>query len=92
MKQRRYRAREHESSPHASYERKKGRPWAPLSCTSKPLSQVQVITPAEDIAQVLVVSACVAAADQPLGLVVAVAVTVTFCEGVNPTAEPSPEK
>src|SRR6476469_404594 len=54
--------------------------------------QVQVMTPAVDIAQVREVRACVALADHPFGFVVAVAVTVTFCEGVKPCAEPSPEK
>ncbi len=71
---------------------KRGRRRRPLSSSSEPLDQVQVITPAEDMAHVLAVSACDAAADQPFGLVVAVAVTVTFWEGVNPTADPSPEK
>jgi hypothetical protein len=54
--------------------------------------QVHVIRPAPDIAHVLVVSECVADADHAFGLVVAVAVTVTFCDGVKPAPDPLPEK
>lgn len=73
-------------------DKKKERLSALFSSSSEPLRHVQVITPELDMLHVFEVSACVAAADQPLGLVVAVAVTLTFCDGTNPTAEPSPEK
>jgi hypothetical protein len=71
---------------------KRGAGSAPLSDSSEPSGQVQEIIPAEDMAHVFVVNACVAEADQAFGLVVAVAVTVTFWDGVKPHAEPSPEK
>ena len=54
---------------------------------------VQVIRPFADEAQVFGVSVWVAAAVQPAGgPATAVAVTVTFCEGVKPWPEPLPEK
>jgi hypothetical protein len=55
--------------------------------------QVQVMRPFADDEQVLEVSECVAAAVQLAGgPVTAVAVTVTFCEGEKPCADPLPEK
>jgi hypothetical protein len=55
--------------------------------------QVQVMRPFADDEQVLAVSECVAAAVQLAGgPVTAVAVTVTFCEGEKPCADPLPEK
>jgi hypothetical protein len=52
------------------------------------IRHVQVMMPAPDIAHVLGVSACVADAVHALGLVVAVAVTVTFCEAEKPCPDP----
>ena len=59
----------------------------------KTADQVQVIRPLTEEAHVLVVSVCDAVADHPAGgPATAVAVTVTFCDGVKPWAEPLPEK
>ena len=55
--------------------------------------QVQVIKPLTEDEQVLVVSVCDATADHPAGgPETAVAVIVTFCDGVKPCAVPFPEK
>jgi hypothetical protein len=55
--------------------------------------QVQVMRPFADEEQVFEVSECVAAAvHEAGGPATAVAVTVTFCEGEKPCAEPLPEK
>lgn len=55
--------------------------------------QLQLIKPFADELQVLVVRVWLATAVHPAGgPTTAVAVTVTFCEGVNPCAEPLPEK
>ena len=56
-------------------------------------NQVQLIKPLIEELQVFVVSVCVATAVQPAGgPATAVAVTVTFCDGVKPCAVPAPEK
>ena len=61
--------------------------------TAKSVNQVQVIRPFADELQVFVVSVCVAFAVQVAGgPATAVAVTVTFCEGEKPWADPLPEK
>ena len=55
--------------------------------------QVQVIRPFAEELQVFEVSVCDAAAVHVAGgPATAVAVTVTFCEGEKPWAEPFPEK
>jgi hypothetical protein len=55
--------------------------------------QVQVMRPSDDELQVFDVSECVATAVQVAGgPATAVAVTVTFCEGRKPWAEPLPVK
>ena len=55
--------------------------------------QVQVINPLADELHVFDVSECDAlAVHEAGGPVTAVAVTVTFCEGEKPCAEPLPEK
>ena len=55
--------------------------------------QVQLIKPFAEELHVFVVSVCVATAVQPAGgPAIAVNVTVTFCDGVKPCAEPLPEK
>jgi len=54
---------------------------------------VQTIKPFAEEEHVFAVNVCVAAAVQPAGgPTIAVAVTVTFCEGVKPCAAPLPEK
>ena len=55
--------------------------------------QVQLIRPFAEALQVFAVSVCEATADQLAGgPATAVAVIVTFCDGVKPCAEPLPEK
>ena len=55
--------------------------------------QVQLIKPLAEALQVFAVSVWLATADQLAGgLATAVAVIVTFCDGVKPCAEPLPEK
>ena len=55
--------------------------------------QVQVMRPAAEEAQVFAVSVWLAAAcHEAGGPATAVAVTVTFCEGEKPCADPFPEK
>ena len=54
---------------------------------------MQVISPFAEELQVFAVSECVAeAVHEAGGPATAVAVTVTFCEGEKPCAEPLPEK
>ena len=56
-------------------------------------NQVQLIRPFAEELQVFVVNECVATAVQPAGgPAIAVAVIVTFWDGVKPCAEPLPEK
>src|SRR5688500_3659354 len=92
---------------HAGQLQKKGQPFGPpqsrgrsrrgLSpprvATILEVDQVQVIRPLADEAQVFAVRVCEADAVHVAGgPATAVAVTVTFCEGEKPCAEPLPEK
>jgi len=81
---------QHRSS---GYENEKGGQFLAALSLARNCDQVQVMRPFAEDEQVFEVSVCEAAAVHVAGgPATAVAVTVTFCEGEKPWADPLPEK